>query len=294
MSEEYSRRKVLRIGSAAVGITITGTHLSEESVVESVDARPAAENGLNPSVQSSVFYYRQPDDVRVLSKNDSQFLFVNVNIGDNVPTEKLPAVADFTLSLGDTNSPAVAAINDIDIGSITRANGRGKPYSKMRRMMDDGEVHEMRSSSGALLFELPTNRNESSMSVQLQSDGIDQPRATWTLSPGLLQQATDRATFDVSVEEAPSQVSEDAASPITFRVTNTGTRDGTFRATWGVTSASHQAPIEESIPAGESKTVKRYVRFRPDWVRHLSGDESEVSHTLDYGSDTVEVTTEVR
>jgi hypothetical protein len=66
-----------------------------------------------------------------------------------------------------------------------------------------------------------------------------------------------------------------------------------FRATWGVTDASHPAPIEETVPAGESKTIKRYVRFRPDRVRRLTGDESTVEHMLDYGDGSVEVTTEV-
>lgn len=293
MSEEYSRRKVLRLSSATVGITITGVHLSEESVVEPVKAKPAGSNGLKPVVQSSVFYYRQPDDVQVLSKDGSQFLFVNVGIGDNVPTEKLPDATDFVLSSSGSDSPAVTAIDGVDVGSITRANGRGKPYTRMRKLIDDGTAREMRSSAGTLLFKLPVNPSGESMSVQLQSDKSAGPQATWTLSQEFLQQAAGRATFDVSVEEVPSRVAEDAASPITFRVTNTGTRDGAFRATWGVTDAFHQAPIEEDVPAGESKTVKRYVRFRPNRVHHLSGDESEVNHTLDYGSDTVEVTTEV-
>ncbi|WP_415379333.1 hypothetical protein [Halosimplex sp. TS25] len=182
-------------------------------------------------------------------------------------------VADVAVSGEDAPDPA-----DLHVTCRTdAADGSGPVF-----VAADSNDDDVRQRIG---FEVPASPAPAAGAIVWTPD--DGPEVRWVLSDDRLATIARPPEFDLrefGVENAPG---DEVA--VTLTVANTGAGDGTFLAEVGDAAMSDQPELAVEVPAGETRTVTRRVRFQNVWN---DGDDEPATVVLRYRETRMERTLE--
>lgn len=285
----YTRRSALRLGGLGIATAVAGCASSDReaaspTATESNASTPTATETATPETEPSgdssagdplaMGDTATSSDGTAVTVSEPRLQSIIVTPDTGVGTHSRPAGAVGSQFLSVGVSTDGTEINSLELDAVL--DGRSRERERFRHSFSPGR-------SGTLSFRLPV--------VEAQSGAVEwrpssSERYRWELPASVVSSVGAAPSFEVTAFDVPETIRAGESFTATLTVSNTGDRDGGFRAVI-LDQAASSLPLASGItvpvPTGERVT------------REISGatvteSDSPVTAVLDWGIDRREAT----